>query len=117
MKFLWNGDADGTRTFYKNANGGTQRFRVLTDVGDIVDLTGDTTTLEIYADTRRSAAAVASLALNDSMTADELTSGYQLEEFLQAVMTFGPGTYYAFLKNVNGGASLLSTNYFTVVIK
>lgn len=118
MKFLWNGEASGSRTLFKNANGGLHHFRFINDAGTaVVNTTSSTMTLELYADVKRSAAAVASLSLNDTAVANELTSGYQKEELLQAVMNFGPGTYFAFAKYVNGSVTDISTNYFTVVIR
>jgi len=116
MKFIFDGHGvvDGSYKLFKAADAPLINIRAIDDAGVPINLTGSTSTLEVYATVNRKAAAIASLALTNATAAAGLLT---LTPTI-ANMNFGPGTYYAYVKHVvtAGTVVSISTNYIKLVI-
>lgn len=114
MRFILNGmlQEDATLKLFKGADGDLVNVRVLDDTGEPNDCTGDTVTVELYASKDRNAAAVKSIATSD---VDDALGALSFTP-TPAIVNFGPGTYYAFLKHVAGSVTTISANHYKVVV-
>jgi 1-deoxy-D-xylulose 5-phosphate reductoisomerase len=106
-------DSD-TLKLFKAADAPLITLRLINDDGSPVNLTGATATLEVYTTADRKIAAVASPALT-TVTA---TAGAMSLTPTIAMINFGPGTYYAFVKHIVTAGTIvtITKNYFKLVI-
>jgi hypothetical protein len=116
MKFIFDGHGvqDNSYKLFKAADCAAINIRAIDDLGVPINLTGSTSTLEVYTTANRKVAAVASLALTNTTAA----AGHLTLTPTIANMNFGPGTYYAYVKHVvtSGTVVSISTNYVKLVI-
>lgn len=115
MRVLINGlvGTDPTIKLFKAADASDVLVRLMNDDGTVIDVTAGTNTLEFYTTANRSIAAVKSQALT-TVTA---TAGHTKFTPSIAGVNFGPGTYYAFAKRVDGTGNVsISKNYYKFVI-
>ena len=86
----------------------------VTPVGTPLDVTGDTVTLEVYDTQDRRNAVVASIAA----TIVTATAGYLTISISSAQASFGPGTYYGYVKrNENTGTTIeFGRKFLTMVV-
>jgi hypothetical protein len=115
MRFTF-GKVLGNESFklFKAADAPLINVRAINDDGTPLDVTASTVTLEVYATADRKAAAVKSLTLSVVTAA----AGALSLTPTVALMDFGPGTYYAFVKHVltAGAVVTISTNNVKLVI-
>ena len=116
MRFVFGkyvGENESVKLF-KAADKQATIVRLLNADGTPFDTTASTVTLEVYASASRNAAAVKSITLA------AVTEAAGAMSFTPTVanMTFGPGTYYAFVKHVltAGSVVTISINHVKLVI-
>jgi hypothetical protein len=116
MRFIFDGCVGDVASYklFKAANHNAINIRLVDADGTPVNMTGATATLEVYDSIDRKAAAVKSLALTVATAA----AGHLTYTPIVADMSFGPGTYYAFVKHVvtTGSVVTITVNHIKLVI-
>jgi len=114
MRALINGVEGGTVVLFKTADAVLPAINLIPDNGGVLVLTGGTATLEIFSAKTRTG----TVALSAAAALTVAAAGHITVTLTDTQMTFGPGTYYAWVKFVDSG-SLISYSLvpFTLEIR